>query len=727
MKKREPSHQTKQQLDSKKRDVRKTSENWYICPMHPQERRKKPGDCSVCGMALEPEIVSEQEHENPELQDLRLRFAVGLVFGVPVVLLEMGSHIFGLDALVTAKFSQWAQLIFSAPIVLWSGFPFLKKGWTSVRDRSLNMFTLIAMGVGVAFLYSFIATLFPVIFPADFGKNGVTAVYFEAASVIVLLVLLGQVLELKAREKTSSAIQKLLGLQPRSALKVTQDGEREVPLEQVKQGDRLRIRPGEKIPVDGRVREGASSVDESMITGEPEPVRKTLDDKLFAGSVNEYGSLIMHAEKVGSNTMLAQIIAMVAKAQRSRASIERVVDTVSAWFVPTVMLCAIIAFLTWFLVFPLQGFSYGMITGVSVLIIACPCALGLATPLSIMVGIGRGAKAGILVKDAQSLEILERIETVIFDKTGTLTQGKPSLIEIVTKGPFTEQDVLRFAASLEKASEHSLARAVLEAANERAIKLCNVDGFQAIPGKGITGKVDKKKIALGNQALMSELGVETQTLESKAQALQEIAATVVYFAIDGRLSGLIAVADPIKESASVALEQLKRANLKIVMLTGDNEVTARTVARQLGIKMIHAGVLPADKQVIIEHYRKQGAIVAMVGDGINDAPALAAAHVGIAMGTGTDVAIESAGITLLRGDLQGVVRAFKLSRAVMKNIRQNLFFAFFYNALGVPVAAGVLYPFFGIFLSPIFAAAAMSLSSLSVIANALRLNFKRLE
>jgi Cu+-exporting ATPase len=714
--------------NNKKQNLKEGQETaWYVCPMHSEVRQKGPGDCSICGMALEPEVVVAQKGENKELADFRWRFIVGLFFAAPVVALEMGGHLFNLNHFLSGALSNWLQLLFTTPIVVWVAFPFFKKGWRSLLNRSLNMFTLIAMGVGVAFVYSIIATVFPQIFPASFrGAQGEVAVYFEAACVIVILVLLGQILELKARERTSGAIKKLLGLQPKTALRITKEGEQEVALEMIQQGDRLRIHPGEKIPVDGVVIEGKSNVDESMITGEPGAVLKIEGVTVIAGTVNENGALIIQTEKVGQDTMLAHIIEMVAKAQRSRAPIERLVDIVSAWFVPVVILIAIVSFILWVLLLPSQGLSYGLIAAVSSLIIACPCALGLATPMSIMVGVGRGAQLGVLIKDAESLESLEKVDTVIVDKTGTLTEGKPALVSIVSIATLNEKELLTVCAALEKSSEHSLAQALIQAAKEQNIDLPQVSQFEAIPGKGIKGIVEGKDVVVGNSKLMVDLAMDFKTLEQEAEQLREKGATVIFVAVENKMAGLIAVADPIKKSTKEAIEKLKNTGLTLVMLTGDNSTTAHAVAKELAIEQVYADVLPADKYKIVQEYQAKGAIVAMAGDGINDAPALAAANVGIAMGAGTDVAIESAGVTLIKGDLRGIVRGITLSRAVMSNIRQNLFFAFFYNAIGVPIAAGILYPSFGILLSPIFAAVAMSLSSVSVILNALRLNIQKI-
>ncbi|MCH2547381.1 MAG: copper-translocating P-type ATPase [Alphaproteobacteria bacterium] len=697
----------------------------YTCPMHPEVRQLGPGSCPKCGMALEPETITGEEGENPELTDFRRRFWIGLVLSLPLLVLEMGGHFMDFH-LLDASISNWVQMVFATPVVLWAGWPFFERGWQSVKAKSLNMFTLVAMGTGVAWVYSVIATLAPGIFPDAFKSEGVVPVYFEAASVIIVLVLLGQMLELKARERTGGAIKALLGLAPKTAKRVNGDKEEEIAIEDIQLGDLLRIRPGEKVPVDGVVVEGKSHVDESMVTGEPMPIEKTESAKVIGGTVNGNGSLIIKAEKIGSDTMLAQIVQMVADAQRSQAPIQRVVDKVSGWFVPIVIVIAIIAFIAWTVFATAQGFSYGLIAAVSVLIIACPCALGLATPMSIMVGVGRGAKAGVLIKNAGALEILEKVDTLVVDKTGTLTEGKPALTHVVSAGDLSEDEVLRLAASLEQGSEHPLAEAIVRGAEGKGVKLAKANEFEAVTGKGVKGNVDRKKVALGNTKLLDDMGVDSSSLKEQADTYRAEGGTAMFVAVDGKLAGMIAVADPIKETTAKAIKDLHEAGLKIVMLTGDNDTTARSVAGKLGIDEVHADVLPQDKSRIVSELRDGGATIAMAGDGVNDAPALASAHVGIAMGTGTDVAMESAGVTLLRGDLNGIATAINLSRATMRNIRQNLFFAFIYNAAGVPIAAGVLYPFFGILLSPIIAAAAMSLSSLSVVANALRLNIKKI-
>jgi Cu+-exporting ATPase len=697
----------------------------YTCPMHPEVRQKGPGSCPKCGMALEPETFTGEEGENPELTDFRRRFWIGLVLTLPLLALEMGAHLFDMH-LIDKQLSNWIQFAFATPVVLWAGWPFFHRGWQSVKTMSLNMFTLVAMGTGVAWVYSVVATIAPSIFPEGFRSEGAVPVYFEAAAVIIVLVLLGQMLELKARERTGGAIKALLGLAPKTAKRIKGDEEEEIAIEDIQLGDLLRIRPGEKVPVDGVVVEGKSHVDEAMVTGEPMPIEKTEGAKVIGGTVNGNGSLIIKAEKIGSDTMLAQIVQMVADAQRSQAPIQRVVDKVSGWFVPIVIVIAIIAFIAWTVFAAAQGFSYGLIAAVSVLIIACPCALGLATPMSIMVGVGRGAKSGVLIKNASALEILEKVDTLVVDKTGTLTEGKPALTHVVSASDLSEDELLRLVASLEQGSEHPLAEAIVRGAEAKGLTLEKADAFEAVTGKGVKGSVDGKKVALGNTKLMDDIGVDSGSLKEQADTYRAEGGTAMFIGVGGKLAGMIAVADPIKETTPQAISALHKAGLKIVMLTGDNETTARSVAEKLGIDEVHADVMPQDKSRIVGELRDGGAIIAMAGDGVNDAPALASAHVGVAMGTGTDVAMESAGVTLLRGDLNGIVTAINLSRATMRNIRQNLFFAFIYNAAGVPIAAGALYPFFGILLSPIIAAAAMSLSSVSVVANALRLNIKKI-
>ncbi len=700
----------------------------YICPMHPEVIQKGPGTCPICGMALEPETMTGDEGENPDLTDFRRRFWVGLILTIPVFILEMGSHLLGFHEFMDGTTSNWIQLVLATPVVLWAGWPFFERGWASVKSRNLNMFTLIAMGTGVAWIYSVAATVTPDIFPDSFrGESGAVPVYFEAAAVIVTLVLLGQILELKARERTGGAIKALLGLAPKTAHRIDDNGDaQEIAIEDIQVGDHLRIRPGEKVPVDGVVSEGSSHIDESMVTGEPMPVEKQAGSKVIGATVNANGSIIIRAEKVGRDTMLAQIVKMVADAQRSRAPIQRMADLVAGWFVPIVIVIAIIAFIVWSLVGPAPAFSYALIAAVSVLIIACPCALGLATPMSIMVGVGRGAKAGVLIKDAEALETMEKVDTLIVDKTGTLTQGRPALTDIITADGFEESELLTISAALEQGSEHPLAEAIVRAAHDQDLELPKALDFEAITGKGVKGQVSGAKVALGNSKMMEAIGADITPLTEGADNLRAQGATAMFVAVNGKAAGVIAVSDPIKDTTPEAIQNLHKAGLKIVMLTGDNETTARAVAEKLGIDEVHADVMPEDKSRIVGELRDKGAVVAMAGDGVNDAPALAAAHVGIAMGTGTDVAMESAGVTLLRGDLNGIAEAINLSRATMRNIRQNLFFAFIYNAAGVPIAAGVLYPVFGILLSPIFAAAAMSLSSVSVVGNALRLNLTKI-
>jgi Cu+-exporting ATPase len=698
----------------------------YTCPMHPQIRQPGPGACPICGMALEPEVVTADTAPNPELADMTRRFWIGLALSLPVVALDMGAHL-GWQPLSPGA-SNFAQFVFATPVVLWAGWPFFVRGAQSLVSRNLNMFTLIAMGTGVAYLASVVATFAPGVFPHAFrGHDGAAPVYFEAASVITVLVLLGQVLELRAREATSGAIRALLDLAPKTARRVRDDGgDEDVSLDSVVVGDRLRVRPGDKLPVDGVVLEGHSSIDESMVTGESMPVEKHEGDRVIGGTLNKSGSLVMRAEKVGRDTLLANIVQMVASAQRSRAPIQRLADRVSGWFVPLVIVVAVIAFAAWAAFGPEPRFAYGLVAAVSVLIIACPCALGLATPMSIMVGVGRGARAGVLIRNAEALERMEAVDTLVIDKTGTLTEGKPKVVAIIPALGFQENDVLQLAASLERGSEHPLGAAVVAVAAERNLALSPVHGFDAPAGKGVIGMVEKRRLALGNAKFLGELNIDTSPLVAEAEKARHDGATAVFLAVDGKPAAIIAVADPVKASTPAALEALRAQGLRIVMLTGDNKTTARAIARRLGIDEVEAEVLPDQKAAVIERLRREGRVVAMAGDGVNDAPALATADVGIAMGTGADVAIESAGVTLLKGDLTGIVRARTLSQAAMRNIRQNLFFAFVYNAAGVPVAAGVLYPLFGIVLSPIVAAAAMALSSLSVVANALRLRSTRL-
>jgi Cu+-exporting ATPase len=695
----------------------------YTCPMHPQIRQAGPGNCPICGMALEPVLTTVEAGPNPELVDMSRRFWIGLVLAIPVVALEMGGHLTNLHMLLGQALANWIQLVIATPVVLWAGWPFFVRGWRSAVTRNLNMFTLIAMGTGVAWVFSVVATVAPGSFPATFrGEDGAVAVYFEAAAVITVLVLLGQVLELRARAETSGAIRALLDLAPKTARRLKNDGnDEEVSLDIVAVGDRLRVRPGEKVPVDGTVIEGRSSLDEAMVTGESMPVTKEVGAKVIGGTLNQTGAFVMRAEKVGRDTVLAQIVQMVAAAQRSRAPIQRLADQVAGWFVPVVIVIALVAFAAWSIFGPEPRFAFGLVAAVTVLIIACPCALGLATPMSIMVGVGRGAQAGILIKNAEALERLERIDTLVVDKTGTLTLGKPAVTAVVPMPNFDENVLMRYAASVERSSEHPLAAAIVAATAERHIELLPVSGFEAPSGKGAAGVVERRRVVLGNAKYFAELGIATQALHDEAERRRSDGATVIFVAINGALAGLMAIADPVKPTTQAALDALKAERIAIVMLTGDNKTTAQAVARRLGITAVEAEVLPDQKSAVVERLRHEGRVVAMAGDGVNDAPALAAADVGIAMGTGTDVAIESAGVTLLKGDLTGIVRARRLSAATMSNIRQNLFFAFIYNAAGVPIAAGALYPIFGILLSPVIAAAAMALSSVSVVANALRL------
>lgn len=695
----------------------------YTCPMHPEVRQVGPGSCPICGMALEPEVASLETGPNPELADMTRRFWIGGALALPAVVLEMGGHLAGPHNWIDQTLSNWIQLAFATPVVLWAGWPFFVRGWQSLLTRNLNMFTLIAMGTGVAYVYSIIGTVAPQIFPASFrGHEGAVAVYFEAAAVITVLVLLGQVLELRARDATSGAIKALLQLAPKTARRVDRDGsEHEVEIDALHAGEHLRVRPGEKVPVDGIILEGRSSLDESLITGESMPVTKESGAKVIAGTLNQSGSFVMRADKVGRETLLSQIVQMVADAQRSRAPIQRLADQVAGWFVPTVIAVAIAAFAAWAWCGPEPRLAFGLVAAVSVLIIACPCALGLATPMSIMVGVGRGAQAGVLIKNAEALERMEKIDTLVVDKTGTLTEGKPKVVTIVPAAGFAEDDILRIAASVERASEHPLADAIVRAAKEKQLALGPVEQFDSPTGKGATGKVDGKTIVLGNARYLASIGIDAQALDGEAERLRGDGATVINMAVDGQLAGLFAIADPVKASTPEALKALAAEGIRVIMLTGDNRTTAEAVARRLGISDVEAEVLPDQKSAVVTKLQKAGRSVAMAGDGVNDAPALAAAEVGIAMGTGTDVAMESAGVTLVKGDLIGIVRARKLSQATMSNIRQNLFFAFIYNAAGIPIAAGILYPAFGVLLSPIIAAAAMALSSVSVVGNALRL------
>ena len=693
--------------------------------MHPEVVRQEPDPCPICGMALERRTVTAEEEANPELADTSRRFWVSLVLAAPLLVVAMWKMLAGrpLPLGLSPRALTWLQMALATPVVLWGGWPFFQRGWASIVTRSLNMFTLIAVGVGVAYTYSIVATLFPNIFPASFRLHGgAPAVYFEAAAIITALVLLGQVLELRARSRTSSAIRALLRLAPATARLVRDDGtEQDVPLQRVRPGDRLRVRPGEKVPVDGAVLEGNSAVDESMVTGEPIPVEKTAGSRVTAGTVNGTGMFLMQAEHVGSETLLARIVRLVSEAQRSRAPIQRLADVVASYFVPAVVAVAAVTFVVWGLIGPQPRLAYAIVNAVAVLITACPCALGLATPMSIMVGTGRGATTGVLIKNAEALEILEKVDTLVVDKTGTLTEGKPRLAAVVALPEQDESELLRLAASLERASEHPLAAAIVAAAQKKGLDLRPVKEFRSLTGKGVLGTVQGRSVALGNRKLLEELGLDLAALQQRAEELGREGATVVFVAVDGRLAGLLAVADPIKQSTYEAIEMLRQDGVRIFMLTGDNSTTAAAVARKLGIEEVAAEVLPEQKHEVVKRLQEEGRVVAMAGDGINDAPALALAQVGIAMGTGTDVAMESAGVTLVKGDLRGIVRARRLSRGTMRNIRQNLFFAFIYNSLGVPIAAGVLYPVFGLLLSPIIAAAAMTFSSVSVIVNALRL------
>ncbi len=697
----------------------------WTCPMHPEVLQDRPGSCPKCGMALEPKGEAEQEGENPELADMRRRFWVSLILTLPVFIMAMGDLIPGnpLARLVSKNVLVWIELLLATPVVFWGGWPFLVRGWQSVVSWNLNMFTLIGLGVAVAYLYSLIAAIFPEIFPASFrGKEGTVAVYFEAAAVITTLILLGQVLELKARGQTSSAIKALLGLAPKTARIIRDDGtEEDISLEHVQPGNKLRVRPGEKVPVDGIVIEGKSSIDESMVTGESMPVEKSEGDKLIGSTVNSTGTMIMEAKRVGAETLLAQIVHLVSEAQRSRAPIQKVADVVAGYFVPAVVGSAIITFIVWSMVGPDPKMAHALINAVAVLIIACPCALGLATPMSIMVATGKGASMGVLFRNAEAIEVMRKIDTLVVDKTGTLTEGKPKVVAVSTVAGGAEADMLRLAASLEKGSEHPLAAAIVNGAGERGIDLVEAADFESVTGKGVKGSVDGKQIVFGNIKLFEELKIDVQELAPKAEAMRKDGQTVMFVGVGGKLAGLIGVADPIKETTAEAIKLLHQDNIRIVMLTGDSKTTAQAVAAKLKLDEVVAEVLPGEKAETVKKFQDAGRIVAMAGDGINDAPALSQAHVGIAMGTGTDIAMESAGVTLVKGDLRGIVRARLLSSATMRNIKQNLFFAFVYNSLGVPIAAGVLYPAFGLLLSPMIAAAAMSFSSVSVIGNALRL------
>ena len=695
----------------------------YTCPMHPQIRHKGPGDCHICGMTLEPVIATAGTGESPELRDMTRRFWVALALTVPVFVLEMGGHLFDLHRFIGAQTSNWVQLVFSTPVVFWAGWPFFARAWTSGVNRSLNMFTLVALGTGVAWAYSIVGTVAPGLFPPQFRTmDGAVGIYFEAAAVITVLVLLGQVLELRAREKTSGAIRALLDLAPKTALRVNANGTDEtVSLELIQVGELLRVRPGEKVPVDGELTEGKGTVDESMITGEPMPVVKAVGAKVAAGTLNQTGSFVMQAKKVGANTLLAQIVRMVASAQRSRAPIQRMADKVAGWFVPVVIGVAVLAFAVWMVWGPAPAFSYALIAAVAVLIIACPCALGLATPMSIMVGVGRGAQNGLLIRDAEALERMEKVDTLVVDKTGTLTEGRPKVVNIAPAVGFDASAILQKIASVERASEHPLAAAIVAEAQERKLALTTVTEFDSPVGKGVVGVVDGSKVICGGAKFLTEKGIDVGSMSADAEAQSARSATVIFVGIDGRFAGFVANADPVKTTTPEAIKALRSAGVRIVMLTGDSKTTAEAVAKELGIDEVIAGVMPEEKAAVVQHLKAGHRTVAMAGDGVNDAPALAAADVGIAMGTGTDVAMESAGVTLLKGDLMGIVRARKLSQATMRNIRENLFLSFAYNVAGIPIAAGVLYPVFGVLLSPVVAAAAMALSSVSVIANSLRL------
>ncbi len=697
----------------------------YTCPMHPQIVRSEPGNCPICGMTLEPRVVSAGDGASPELADMTRRFWIATALAIPLIAIEMSDMIPGrpIARIIPGSLRTWIELVLATPAVLWAGSPLFVRGWQSIVNRSLNMFTLIGMGIGVAYGYSLFAAVFPDLFPDSFRTaDGGVPVYFEAAAAITALVLLGQVLELRARSNTSGAIKALLGLAPKTARVIRPDGrEEDIALDRVMPGDRLRVRPGEKVPVDGVVVEGNSSVDESMVTGEPIPIEKKPGDRLIGATINGTGGFTMRAERVGADTLLAQIVRMVSEAQRSRAPIQRLADVVASYFVPAVVLAAAVTFIVWAMVGPPPRMAFAIVNAVAVLIIACPCALGLATPMAIMVGTGRGATAGVLIKNAEALEILEKVNTLVVDKTGTLTEGKPRLVSVTALGDFTDAEVLRLAASLERGSEHPLAAAIVAGAEERKLALAPVEDFRSLTGQGVTGRIEGRAVALGNEQMMRERGVGIDAIFADADAQRKDGHTVMLVAIDGRPAGLLGVADPIKATTPDALKMLQDDGVKIVVLTGDNRITAAAVAKKLGIDQVEAEVMPDQKASVVKRLQAEGRIVAMAGDGINDAPALAQAHVGIAMGTGADVAMESAGITLVKGDLRGIAKARRLSRATMRNIRQNLFFAFFYNVLGIPIAAGVLYPVFGLLLSPVIASAAMSLSSVSVITNALRL------
>jgi P-type Cu+ transporter len=713
-------------LSGQKQIVPMGSDAEYTCPMHPEIVQDHPGNCPICGMALEPKNV-ETKADDSEYKNMRFRFWLGLAFSIPVFLLAMGSMISTFDHFISANLSRWLQFILSTPVVLWAGWPFFERGWRSIVNHHLNMFSLISLGVGVAYLYSIIAFFFPQVFPPSFLLHGEVPLYFESAAMITVLVLLGQVLELKARSQTNQSIKALLGRAAKSARIIVNTEEKEIPIDQVKVGDILRVRPGDKIPVDGKITEGKSNIDESMITGEPIPAQKEVGNTVIGGTINQTGSFLMQAEKVGSKTLLSRIVQMVAEAQRSRAPIQSLADKVAGYFVPVVVLVAVLTFIIWAWIGPQPSFAYGLINAVAVLIIACPCALGLATPMSIMVGMGRGAEAGVLIKNAEALEKLEKVKTIVIDKTGTLTEGKPKLTQVISSEPGKENEILRLAAAVEQNSEHPLAASIVQGAKEQSIRLPKVENFQSITGGGVIGKVENHEVLVGKSNFLQERKINGITpLQQKAQELQKQAHTVIFVAIDGEAVGLITVSDPIKSSTPNAIEQLHQLGQKIIMLSGDNEQTAQSVAKKLNIDEVHAGVAPEYKQEFIKKAKGKDGFVAMAGDGINDAPALAAADVGIAMGTGTDVAMESADVTLLKGDLIGIVKAIHLSHAMMRNIRQNLFFAFIYNALGIPIAAGILYPFTGLLLNPMIAALAMSLSSVSVIVNALRLRKTKL-
>ena len=701
----------------------------YTCPMHPQVRQMGPGSCPLCGMALEPVLATADAGESPELHDMSRRLWIGALLTAPVFTLEMGGHVFDLHHLVAQQTSNWIQLLLATPVVMWAGWPFFTRAVASVKNRSLNMFSLIALGTGAAWLYSIVGTLAPALFPSALQtEDGAVAVYFEAAAVITVLVLLGQVLELRAREKTSGAIKALLGLAPKTAVKVNADGTDEtVQVDTIQVGDLLRVRPGEKVPVDGVLTEGKGNVDEAMVTGEPMPVSKTLDSQVTAGTLNQTGGFVMRAEKVGADTLLSQIVHMVAAAQRSRAPIQRMADQVAGWFVPVVIVIAALTFVAWLAWGPAPAFSYALVTAVAVLIIACPCALGLATPMSIMVGVGKGAQHGVLIRDAEALERMEKVDTLVLDKTGTLTEGRPKVVHIEAAPGFSADDVLQKLASVERASEHPLAQAIVNSAEERKLALSTVSDFDSPLGKGVVGTVDGVRVVSGSARFLTEQGIAVASWDAAAEAQRSKAATVIFVGVGGKPAGFVAIADPIKSTTLQALQALKAAGIRIVMLTGDSKTTAQAVAAELGIDEVVAEVFPQDKAAVVKRLRDAGRVVAMGGDGVNDAPGLSSADVGIAMGTGTDVAMESAGITLLRGDLMGIVRALTLSKATMRNIRQNLALSFVYNAAGIPLAAGVLYPFFGLLLSPVVAAAAMALSSVSVIANALRLRTVKVE